>query len=147
MTRARRQRMALGLALAVLFVLPEVHAQYRLTTPTLTTNAIPATTTNTTIRSSTISVTAGLNVAIQAQLNLADAGTTAIVLKFDESLDAANWESSAHSVTITPNGTNTVTTVANVALNAIGFLRLSSVENPNSEAIENLVVKNAEKVP
>jgi hypothetical protein len=135
------------LVLLTLMVVPQVQAQYRLVTQTVTTNAIPATTTNTTVRSSTIVVTAGLDVAIQPQFNLADTGTDTIVLKFDESIDNSNWTDATRSISIVANGTNTVSKVSNFTVGAVGYLRLSQVQNPSARAIQNLVVKTATKVP
>lgn len=132
---------------ALLLVMPQVQAQYRLNTQTVTTNAIPATTTNTTVRSSTIVVTAGLDVAIQPSFNLADTGTDTIVLKFDESIDNTNWTDAVRSISIVASGTNTVSKVSNFTVGAVGYLRLSQVQNPSARAIQNLVIKTATKVP
>lgn len=80
-------------------------------------------------------------ITLQTTLKLTGAGTTAIVLKFDSSVDRVKWMTGTHSVTITPAGTSEVTDVENVTIGAIPFLRLSSVENPNSAAATNITVK------
>jgi hypothetical protein len=139
------------LATVALFSVESRAQSYNLSQATITSNsvvitAIEATITNTTVRA-TIPATRALNIAIQPTFVLAGAGTSAVVFKFDTSVDGSNWTSAAHSITVTANGTNTVSTTANVAVNAIGFLRLSSVENPNGTAINSLVIKYADKTP
>jgi hypothetical protein len=135
---------------ALIFIAPKAHAQrYSLQSATITSNsvtvtAIAATATNTTVRAD-IPATKAINLGIQASFVLAGSGTSAVVLKFDESLDGSNWESAAHSLTITANGTSSVVGVANLSLGGIGFIRLSSVENPNANAINSLVIKYAQK--
>lgn len=139
------------LLFAALLAVPTVEAQsYNLSSATITSNsvtitAIAASATNTTVRAS-IPATRSANLGLQGTISLAGAGTSAVVLKFDESLDGANWESAAHSLTITANGTNSVTTVSTIALNAIGYLRLSSVENPNAQVL-TVGIKFASKTP
>lgn len=80
-------------------------------------------------------------ITLQTTLKLTGAGTTAIVLKFDSSVDRVKWATGTHSVTITPAGTSEVTDVENVTIGAIPYLRLSSVENPNSATATNVAVK------
>lgn len=113
------------------------------TTTLPTTYSVAAATTNTTIASSNIviAVTRARYVTLQPVLELNGAGTTAVVLLFDESTDGTNWEPSAHSVSVTPAGTASKTTVQNVQLEGIGFLRLAEIRNPNSAAVTNLNVK------
>lgn len=123
---------------------PKAHAQYDLNVVSLTTNAIPATTTNSTIRG-TIVATHAVDIAVQASFVLGGAGTTAVVLKFDESIDNVNWTAAAVSISITANGTSSVSKVSNFTIGGIGYLRLSSVENPNASAIASLAVKYAQK--
>jgi hypothetical protein len=131
--------------------MPDAQAQsYNLSTATITSNSVVVTVidnavTNSTVRA-TIPATRSANIALQVSIALAGAGTSAVVCRFDESVDGSNWEASAHSVSVTANGTNTVTTVANVAVNAIGFLRLSSIENPNAEDV-TVTIKYADKTP
>jgi hypothetical protein len=140
------------IAIAALFTVPTARAQsYDVASATITSNsvvvtAIAATATNTTVRAS-IPATRADNLGLQASFVLAGSGTSAVVLKFDESLDGSNWESAAHSLTVTANGTNSVVGVSTIALNGIGYLRLSSVENPNGQAINSLVIKYSQKIP
>jgi hypothetical protein len=138
------------LAITALLAAPTQAQSYNLSTATITSNsvtvtAIAATATNTTVRAD-IPATRADNLGIQVSVTLAGSGTSAVVCKFDESLDGTNWESAAHSVSVTAAGTSTVTTVSTIAVNAIGHLRLSSVENPNGEAA-TVVIKYAQKTP
>lgn len=135
---------------AILFLLAfafgaaaQSYVQDTITSTLPTTYSVAATTTNTTIASSNIiaSVTRSKYVTLQPIFKLQGAGTSAVVFLFDESTDGSTWESSAHSVSVTAAGTTQVTTVQNVQLEGIGFLRLAEIRNPNGTAVTNLSVK------
>lgn len=138
------------LAVAALVAAPAQAQSYNLRSATIlsnsvTTTLIAASATNSTVRS-TIPATKGDNLSLQCTVTLAGSGTSVVVFKFDESVDGVSWESSAHSVSVTAAGTTAVTTVANVAVNGIGYLRLSSIENPNAQ-IATVAIKYAQKTP
>lgn len=138
------------LTIAALLAVPTQAQSYSIGTATITSNsvvttAIAASATNTTVRAS-IPATRADNLGLQLSISLAGAGTSAVVAKFDESLDGSNWESSAHSITATANGTNVVTTVSTIAVGAIGYLRLSSIENPNAQVL-TVTLKHTQKTP
>lgn len=117
-----------------------------LTPPTGGTNNIAASTTN----SSTYAVRLDApiksqHIGLQATFKLTGSGTSASVFVFDKSLDGANWETGAYRLSATANGTSSVTAVTNFQVGAIGYLRLSSIENPNGTAMTNIVVKYSQK--
>lgn len=138
------------IAVAALLTAPVQAQSYNLRSATITSNsvtvtAVEASITNSTVRA-TIPATKGDTLALQVSVTLAGAGTSAVVCKFDESVDGTNWESSAHSVSVTASGTSTITTVANISVGSIGYLRLSSVENPNAQ-VATVAIKYAQKTP
>jgi hypothetical protein len=123
-----------------------VHAQYAglvMYPVPLSTNIVAAATTNSTIRG-TIYAGRGLDVAIQPIFQLDGTGTSAVVFNFDESLDNVNWATNTRSISVTASGTNVVTSLSDFTI-ASGFLRLSSVQNPNAQNITNLVIKTSQK--
>jgi hypothetical protein len=123
-----------------------VHAQYTLGTAIPGgTNNVPAATTNST--AIIIPVTRSTDVALQPSFKLTGSGTSAVVFKFDESLDAATWKPAVISVSVTASGTSTVMALSSSTIDAVGYLRLSSIENPNATAVTNLVLKYATKRP
>ena len=138
------------LAVAGLFAVPAQAQSYNLRSAVILSNSVATTliaseATNSTVRS-TIPATKGDNLSLQCTVTLAGAGTSAVVFKFDESVDGVSWESSAHTVSVTAAGTTPVTTVANVAVGSIGYLRLSSIENPNAQVL-TVAIKYAQKTP
>lgn len=139
------------IALALSFLTIETHAQrYDLHTATITSNsvtitAIEASITNTTVRAS-IPATRDKALAVQCTIALAGSGTSAVVCKFDESLDGTYWTSAAQSMTITASGTNIISKTTNFDIGAKGYWRLSSVENPNAQVL-TLGIKYAQKLP
>lgn len=134
---------ALGIfACLLLTIAPSVNGQsvtYDTPTTSLTggTNNVSATTTNTSF-SVIIDAPRSTYVGLQPVFSLTGAGTSAVVFKFDKSLDRVHWESGGATVSVTANGTNVVTAASSVTLGAIGYLKLTTVENPNASAITNL---------
>lgn len=136
------------LAAAGLFTAPEARAQYVLKTALGGTANVAASTTNTTFATTNttmLEVTRGLDIAIQPYFKLNGTGTSPVVLKFDTSIDNTRWTVAAQSITITANGTNEVSKVSNFTLGAVGYIRLSQIENPNASAITNLTIGYAQK--
>jgi len=131
---------------ALMFTLP-ASAQYvgpnTMTAPA----SVAATSTNTTYASSNwvASAVNAQKIGVSVTAKLTGAGTTATVYKFDASLDGVNWETAAYSLTITPAGTTAVTKTANFDLGGLAYIRLSSVENPNANAITNILIKTGSK--
>lgn len=128
---------------AIFFTLPAAAQVDEGSLPLASNATFAATSTNTTWASSNFVATPVRSsaVTIQTTLKLTGAGTTAIVLKFDSSVDKVKWATGTHSVTITPNGTSEVTDVESVTLGSTPFLRLSSSENPNASTATNVLVK------
>lgn len=109
------------------------------------TNNVAKATTNATLNV-IMTATRSDAIAIQPIFKLDTNGTEVVVFSFDHSIDGANWQSAATTLSITANGTNTVTGITNVTLGAVGFVRLRSIENPNTDgAITNLVLRYATK--
>lgn len=128
--------------IAGLAICAAAHAQYSLQTTTLNggTNNVAASTTNS-VTAPVIAATRASDVALQATFKLTGSGTSAVVFVFDESIDNSNWESASRTLSVTAAGTSTVSNVGNYTLGGAGYLRLSSVQNPNAAAITNLVLK------
>lgn len=112
--------------------------------------AIPATfsvsqlTTNTTFASSNwlASAVSGGKLGVVLSYKLTAAGSGTVVFRFDSSLDGANWETGAFSISLPANGTAAVTKHGVFDLGPIPYVRLSSVENPNtSAAVTNVVLR------
>ena len=83
--------------------------------------------------------------AVQIGFKLDGSGTSAVVFKFDESIDGANWVATTRTLSVTAAGTTTVHNLSNLTLGGAGYLRLSYIGNPNSANITNLYVKYAYK--
>jgi hypothetical protein len=101
------------------------------------TNNVATATTNTSF-AVTLVGTRSTVMGVQARFKLNGAGTDSIVFKFDHSIDGTNWKAAGTSLTVAGNGTNEVTGNTSVALGGIGYLRLSTVENPSSSSVTNL---------
>jgi hypothetical protein len=137
----------LSLALLAIAFAPPLAAQsYSLQATTLNggTNNVATATTNTSfavimpcVRSTVI--------APQVTFKLNGAGTDTIVFKFDHSVDGSNWKSAGTSLSVAANGTTLVTGNTSIAAGGIGYIRLSTVENPSSSSVTNLVLKYATK--
>ena len=139
------------LAVVALFAVSAQAQSYDVITTTLSSNSvtitsIAASATNSTVRSSTM-LSHQQSIGVQASFALASTGTSAVVFKFDSSVDGLNWTSAAYSITVTANGTNTVSGASTFAIGGIGHVRLSSIENPNAEAMTGVTVKYARKQP
>jgi len=106
--------------------------------------------TNTTVAATNgaaITIGNGVYLAIQPTFKLTEAGTSTVVLKFDESVDGSTWKIASRSISVAANGTTTVGTVLNITDAAAKFFRVSQIENPNTGALTNIVVKYAYKTP
>lgn len=115
-----------------------------LTVPT----SVAALSTNTTYASSNwmASSISGSKMGVSIKFALTGAGSSTVVFKFDASLDGANWEPAAYSVSAAANGTTAVVKNANFDLGSLPYVRLSSIENPNaSSAVTNLVIRYGNK--
>lgn len=123
--------------LALGFACPVAQAQFY-NTALRVTNAVPAATTNT-VNSSVIDVTQNSAFVVQAKFKLDAAGTDVVVLQFQRSADAVNWQND-FSLSITGSGTNTVFGITNITCGAIPYWRLSTVAQPSSANLTNLLV-------
>lgn len=126
--------------LLVLGLLVAVNASAQLSCVTCLdggTNNIAATTTNSYSFSYHVR---GSQISVQPVFKLTGAGTTALVFVLDTSLDNSNWKTSAHRIGLAAAGTTSVTTISNITVGAIGYVRLASVENDNANAVTNLTV-------
>jgi len=137
---------------ALLLTAPVAQAQsYNLTTAGFAaTFNIAGASTNTTVSAtngSAITIRGGVFLAIQPTFKLTEAGTSTVVLKFDESVDGSTWKIASRSISVAANGTTTVGTVLNITDACANFFRLSQIENPNTGALTNIVLKYAYKTP
>lgn len=110
----------------------------------------PASTDNTTwytTNSTPIAITKASNVALQVESKLQGAGTSAVIFRFGASADGVTYTSNYLLVTNTAAGTTLVSSVRDVAVGGIGFLRLESINNANATAVTNLFVRYAFKSP
>jgi hypothetical protein len=77
---------------------------------------------------------------VQVSFKLAGSGTTAVVFKFDESIDGSVWVANAYSISVTANGTNVVANTGKFTLDGMPYLRLQTIEQPNATALTNLTL-------
>ena len=103
-----------------------------------TNQTVAALTTNTC--NSVITLTKYDQVAIQPVFKLMGSGTTAVAFNFDWSGDSSNWVS-YYTASVTPAGTASVTGIWSTNVGPVGYLRLSTIGNPNANAITNLNIK------
>lgn len=137
---------------AFMLIAPATQAQsYNLSTCGFaSTFNIAGASTNTTVAAtngSSITIKGTAILAIQPTFKLTEAGTSTVVFKFDESVDGSTWKIASRSVSVAATGTTTVGTVLNITDACANFFRLSQIENPNTGALTNIVVKYAYKTP
>lgn len=108
------------------------------------TNNISAASTNSTLD---VRMTATRSPYLTPQVTFAlnGAGTTAVVFKFDESVDGANWAPSTFTISVTPAGATSVSGLTRQTVGASGYFRLRIVENPNASAVTNLLLRYSTK--
>ena len=134
---------AVGLLFAV-----AAQAQYSLQTSTTyngTTGNFGSATTNSALTAPVLTVNKATHATVQVGFKLDGAGTSAVVFKFDESIDGSNWVPTTRTLSVTAAGTTTVHNLSNLTIGGAGYLRLSYIGNPNSANITNLYVKYASK--
>jgi hypothetical protein len=84
--------------------------------------------------------------SIQATFVLASSGTSGVNFTVQRSLDGTNWETTpSQTLTVTAAGTSSVTGILDFSYGAAGYLRLASIVNSNSVAVNSLVIKTATK--
>lgn len=131
---------------ALFFTLPaaaQVVGPNTLTVPA----SVAATTTNTTYASSNWvgTATQSQKVTLGVKFQLTSTGTSAVVFKFDSSVDGVNWETATHSITGTAAGTTPVNKLGTFDLGGAPYFRLSSIENPNANAVTNISIRYSAK--
>lgn len=129
---------------------PMAQAQYNLTTLISGgTNVIPAQSSNVFTSLATITGVRGRYVTLQATFSPNTAPTTGsnIFLKFDNSIDAAKFQTNAFLWVITPVASVTYeqTYITNLDIGSLGYLRMSQVLNSNSVVITNFTFKYSQK--
>jgi hypothetical protein len=110
----------------------------------------PASTDNTTYyttNSTVIPCTKATEIALQLEHKLQGAGTSAVVARFDESVDGITWTASTRLMTNTSAGTTLVSKTQTFTVGAVGYIRLASINNSSATAVTNLIVKYAFKTP
>jgi hypothetical protein len=121
--------------------------QYTVTTLTLATNGVPAASTDAG-DSSAFTTTKYDNVAVQVQAKGANASSAgAVTFSFITSVDGTSYESVAtRTLALALSGTSTITACTNWNLGAMGYIKLTSVQNADSTyLITNIVVKCSSK--
>jgi hypothetical protein len=84
--------------------------------------------------------------SLQATFVLASSGTSGVNFTIQRSLDNTNWETVPYqTLTVTGAGTSSVTGILDFTYGAAGYLRLASIVNSNSVAVNSLVIKTATK--
>lgn len=84
--------------------------------------------------------------SLQATFVLASAGTSGVNFTVQRSLDNTNWETVPYqTLTVTGAGTTSVTGILDFTYGAAGYLRLGTIVNSNSVAVNSLVIKTATK--
>ena len=124
------------LILAVLFALALPAMAQTDLTGRLPVSTLAATTTNTTPATSPIGWNKDQVIVFQLTTTGTNANfTNAIVFKFDTGNDNTYWSSTRYSISHTPTGSNTYTTIARLT-NSVGakWLRVDGLENPNASA-------------
>lgn len=109
-----------------------------------TTNAIPAVSTNT--ANAEIAVGEASEVALQMTFNLAaSVGVNSnITATLERSVNGVNWVTWT-SISLTANGTSTVSFITNIAIGAVPRLRIGPIINANTAAVQNLAFDRASK--
>lgn len=79
--------------------------------------------------------------AIQLSAKLMDTGSSAITACFDASIDNTNWVTPYTFVTVTANGTTSVSSGTNLVNQHWQFLRLRYVTNASNAVLTNLNVQ------
>jgi hypothetical protein len=87
----------------------------------------------------------GGNTGVQLSGKLTGAGTSAVTIALDTSVDGANWNLLTHTLVLTAAGTTAVTKVSNVDFGGIAYLRVNYVTNANATAVTNLNFKFTNK--
>lgn len=147
-TKFRKTLAAIAGAVASLIAIPAAAQVVGPTTLGLpSTFSVTAASTNTTYTGSNwmASAVSGSKLGVAISFKLTSTGTSAVVFKFDSSLDGSKWESAAFSVTQAANGTNEVTKHGNFDVSALPYIRLSAIENPNANAITNVTIRTGHK--
>lgn len=134
----KRFLLSLAVALGLAAALPASAQQYSATTQSIT-NWVGAASTNS--NAGTITMTKHDIAALQVVFGLMGAGTSAVVVKLYESVDGTTFDDTAvSSLSVTPAGTTTVAGVLPITSTAVGYYKVA-IENPNANAVTNLVVK------
>jgi len=127
------------------FSAPDVQAQNYgpVTILSCGTNKVAAATTNSYTRAFEMKTASQLS--LSASFVCGDTNLSTSVFTFSQSLDNSTWSTvNDVSFSIACNGTNTVTVNTNYTVGAVGYWRLKSVSNPNTNTtsfITNLTVK------
>lgn len=112
------------------------------------TNALAATSTNSYTTQLVMDAQKYKEVGIAVSLKLTGAGTTPVIFSVQESLDGSTWATTPkHVFSVTPAGTAERNVVTNITANAVGYFRISAIQNDNSAAVTNLSVVYSLKAP
>jgi len=108
-------------------------------------NSYQVTTVDVTSGNAVLEVTTSANAGIVFSYSLTDAGTNDVTLLFFGSVDGQTFNTTPDfTLTLTANGTNTVTTSTDLNVGALGWWQCT-VSNANTAPITNAVLKLATK--
>lgn len=71
-------------------------------------------------------------VSLQTRTKLSDTGAVAVVYSYVKTLDGTYFTSDTGSFTVTPNGTNIVTTINTITTTGLKGLKITTITNPNT---------------
>jgi len=95
---------------------------------------------------SVITMTKSNNVAFQIFATSLAGSTNAVTANFAKSVDGVTYETTPSvTLAVTANGTNAVSALTNVATGAVGYLKLTSIVNGNTNALTGVGVTAAKK--
>jgi hypothetical protein len=134
-----------GAVAALVPATAQAQQQYEVTPVAILTNLAPSTTNTLTVYTNVVSLTKWDNVAVSLSAASTNAGATTVSAIYSTSVDGSYWTTAGTLMAAPATSTSFVTTVSNVAFNAIGYLRFESVNVGTNGANVRLVVARKPK--
>lgn len=140
-----RQLIAVIAALTLFAVGAQAQGNYRSTGLLSSTATVTAAaTTNYATAAYTIDTTKWdeLGLTLSFKLGAATANSSNVVVTFSKSTDNVKWTTVGDFVwTVAANSTNEVVAYTNLDMETVGYLRLDSINNQNTNAMTNIVLR------
>ena len=93
-----------------------------------------------------ITLTKNSNIAVALTAASTAGAGSAVTATFQTSLDGTTWETTGtRTLAVTANGTNAVTSVTNFPVGGIGYLRLATIANGQTNALNSVTVTAVKK--